>query len=249
MKIKNGRKNVTIGYIKHNPPPFGLRDLSLSVKLGAHMTFASNTGDNEVAHIWFLSEGGGSLQSFRVVDFSMTPDIKGEASKSIDRLFNILRLCPLLKECTINNASSVLASHHESKFPSLNKLSILNVINSKSLGFLNSLSLNLSNLCAFSLALLSTDDNNTDPIVIDMPHSSLDSLTCHDNTSDTEVYIKLKTERGLRYYSGSIHELIPVDKSRYLLAAQNTRFDINCKDLKEFKITGYFFRHQHNWIF
>lgn len=126
---------------------------------------------------------------------------------------------------------------------------------SKSLEFLNSLSLNLPNLRKFFFGIgYYTDNNHTDPVVIDMSHSSLDLLTWCDHPTvkhgnDLEVYIKLKTERGLRYYFADKHVLLPVDESLYLLATQHLRFDINCKDLKEFRITGRRFCRPCNCIF
>ncbi|GAA5811980.1 hypothetical protein MFLAVUS_005427 [Mucor flavus] len=143
-------------------------------------------------------------------DLEKIPDVEGEASKSIGRLFDILQLCPLLEDCTIHNAASLSASHRKSKYPSLKKLSMTRVKRSKSLEFLNSLSLNLPNL------------------LIDMSHSSLDLLTWCDHPTvkhgnDLEVYIKLKTERGLRYYFADKHVLLPVDESLYLLATQHLR--------------------------
>ncbi|GAA5795342.1 hypothetical protein HPULCUR_000698 [Helicostylum pulchrum] len=163
------------------------------------------------------------------------PDTEGKASRSIDRLYDILQLCPLLEEFKISFASSILANHRESKYPSLKKLSILGVEPSKSLRFLNSLSLNLPNLREFSLGF-SYYDSNTGPIVINMPHSSLDSLTWHVVASDVEVYIKLKTESGLRYYYWNRLVVLSVDESCYLFVTQNVRFDINCKYLKELGI-------------
>ncbi|KAI9266230.1 hypothetical protein EDC94DRAFT_32374 [Helicostylum pulchrum] len=222
MKTKNECRNVSIGFSEQYHPPFVLCKLSLSVKTGADLIFVSNTGDNEVKHIRFLSEVGGSLRSLKLDDFSEISDIKGEASKSIDRLFDILHLCPLLEECTILDASSVSASRRKSKYPSLKKLSIIGV---KSLRCLNSLSLSLSSLCEFSLGPGSTLDKDADPIVINMPRSSLDLLTWDDHPTgkrDAEVYIKLKTERGLRYYSENTQELLLVDKSSYLSATENT---------------------------
>ncbi|GAA5803562.1 hypothetical protein HPULCUR_009044 [Helicostylum pulchrum] len=201
----------------------------LSDKAGAHLNFVQNTDGNEVNHIRFLSETNRLLRSLKVDVFFMIPGTKGETSKSIDRLFDILQLCPLLKECTLNHAASLLASHRKSKYPSLKKMSIPGVEYSIiSLGILHYLPLNLPNLCEFPLGFNHTYDKNTNPIVIKMPHLLLDSLTWYDNSRVNcdidveEVYIKLKTERGLRYYSGSIYELILVDESRYLLAAQNT---------------------------
>ncbi|KAI9265377.1 hypothetical protein EDC94DRAFT_583396 [Helicostylum pulchrum] len=135
----------------------------------------------------------------------------------------------------ISFASSILTNHRESKHPSLKKLSILGVEPSKSLRFLNSLSLNLPNLREFSLGF-SYYDSNTGPIVINMPHSSLDSLTWHVVASDVEVYIKLKTESGLRYYYWNRLVVLSVDESCYLFVTQNVRFDINCKYLKELGI-------------
>ncbi|KAI9272425.1 hypothetical protein EDC94DRAFT_645103 [Helicostylum pulchrum] len=219
-----------------------------------YLQFVLNTGDNEVAHIRFLSGTGRLFRSLRLNKFSTIPDINGEPSKSIDRLYDILRLCPLLEEFTINHAASLLASDHESNYPSLKKLSILNLEHYFSLGFLNSVSSNLPNLCEFSLGLNYTANKKTDIIVINMPYSSLDSLTWHDCTwvnddNDVEAYIKLKTETGLRYYYCNKHLFLPVDESRYLLATQNARFDINCKGLKEFRRTAYLSYPQYNWIF
>ncbi|KAI9271010.1 hypothetical protein EDC94DRAFT_690904 [Helicostylum pulchrum] len=253
MKAKNGCKNVTIGYSTRHPPSFVLCKLILFYTTGADVRFVSNTGANEAAHIQFLSKTGRLLRSLRLHHFGKIPDIKGEASESIDRLFDILQLCPLLEECTINHAESLFASHRKSKCPSLKKLSILGVKNSISLGFLNSLSLNLPNLCNFSLEVCYIDDNSTDPIVIDMPHSSLNLLIWNNyhevkHVCDEEVYIRLKTERGLRYYSGNRRVLLPVDESCYLLATQNIRFDINCKDIKEFRRED-LARLHNSWIF
>lgn len=77
-----------------------------------------------------------------------------------------------------------------------------------------------------------------------MPHSSLDLLKCFGaakNVCDADFYIKLKTEeRGLRYYYGNRHALLPAVESRYLSATQNARFDINCKNLKELRIVEHY---------
>ncbi|GAA5795445.1 hypothetical protein HPULCUR_000803 [Helicostylum pulchrum] len=235
-------------------PTFVLCDLFLSVKSGAFLILPLNTGDNKIAHIQFLSETGRLFRSLNLHDFCGVPDINGEASKSIDRLFDILQLCPLLEECTISRALSILASRRKSKYPSLKKLSILGVEHSKSLGFLNSLSLNLPNLCEFSLGFVFYCNRSTNPVVIDMPHSSLDLLTWYEHRSlnyngDEKTYIKLKTERELRYYSCNRDALLPVNDSRYLLATQNARFDINCKDLKEVKILDEYHGDHYSWIF
>ncbi|GAA5795544.1 hypothetical protein HPULCUR_000903 [Helicostylum pulchrum] len=238
----------------YHHPPFDLCALILSDIIGADLQFVLNTGDNEVAHIRFLSGTGRLFRSLRLNKFGTIPDINGEPSKSIDRLYDILRLCPLLEEFTINHADSLLASDHESNYPSLKKVSILNLEHYFSLGFLNSVSFNLPNLCEFSLGLNYTANKKTDIIIINMPYSSLDSLTWHDCTwvnddNDVEAYIKLKTETGLRYYYCNKHLFLPVDESRYLLATQNARFDINCKGLKEFRRTAYLSYPQYNWIF
>ncbi|KAI9272195.1 hypothetical protein EDC94DRAFT_595706 [Helicostylum pulchrum] len=254
MKTKNGCRDVSISYTYYRSSLFGLCNLSLSAKVGLDLTFTSNTDDNKVAHIRLLSEVGRSLRSLKLRDFDCFPDTKGGAtSESIDRLFDILQLCPLLEECTIDNAASLLASHHKSNYPSLKKLSIQGVANSKWLGFLNSLSSSLPNLCSFSLGVSRINSMSGYPIVIYMPHSSLDLLVWNNfpeakHVRDAEVYIKLKTEAGLRYYSGSISVLLPVDESCYLLATQNIRFDINCKDLKELR-REYLSRYHDSWIF
>ncbi|GAA5808256.1 hypothetical protein MFLAVUS_001644 [Mucor flavus] len=215
--------------------------------MGVRLTFALNTGKNRVAaHIQFLSEAGRLFRSLEVDDFQTIPGINGEASESIDRLFDILRLCPLSEELTISFASSLLASHCKSKYPSLKKLSIIGV---KSLIFLNSLTSNLPNLRELHLRIDHTQVKRTNSIFIGMPHASLDSLTWYDDASDTEAYIKLNTMKGLKYYFGHIHLLLPVDESRYLLATQNDRFDIICKDLKEFRRRGYLSHRHYNWVF
>ncbi|KAI9265366.1 hypothetical protein EDC94DRAFT_658271 [Helicostylum pulchrum] len=214
-----------------------------------------NGCDNQVAHTQFLSEAGGLIRSLKVHRFSAILDTKGEASKSIDRLFAIFQLCPLLEECATYDAVSVLASLRKSKYPSLKKLSILILKHSMPLGFVNSLSLNLPNLCEFSFGFRYYDNMNTDPIAINMSHSSLDSLTWRGRATrvkfggDVEVYIKLKTDRGLKYYSGNKDALLPVDENRYLLATQNTRFDINCRDLNELRIMDNLCEDHYSWIF
>ncbi|KAI9272193.1 hypothetical protein EDC94DRAFT_580649 [Helicostylum pulchrum] len=144
MKTKNGCRDVSISYTYYRSSLFGLCNLSLSAKVGLDLTFTSNTDDNKVAHIRLLSEVGRSLRSLKLRGFDEIPNIKGEAtSESIDRLFDIFQLCPLLEECTIDNAASLLASHHKSKYRFLKELSILRAEHSISLGFLNSLSQSL----------------------------------------------------------------------------------------------------------
>ncbi|GAA5795411.1 hypothetical protein HPULCUR_000768 [Helicostylum pulchrum] len=254
MKTKNGCKNVNIGYVKYLHPSFSLCELILSATIGWRLKFDSNTGDNEIKHIRFLSEVGRSLRSLEVDDFCMIPDINGETSESIDQLFDILRLCPSLEECTIKNAKSILGSHHQSKYPSLKKLSIFGLEDSKPFRFLNPLSLNLPNLRKLSLGLGFTSRKDTHPIVINLPHLSLDLLTWHDYSmfnydSGIEVYIKLKTERGSKYYYCNRYGLIQADESSKLLKTRDVRFDIDCKDLKEFKIIENYGGHHYNWIF
>ncbi|KAI9244751.1 hypothetical protein EDC94DRAFT_699702 [Helicostylum pulchrum] len=88
--------------------------------------------------------------------------------------------------------------------------------------------------------------------VINMPHLLLDLFTWHNRSnydSGVEIYIKLKTERGSRYYYCNRYGLIQVDESRYILSKRDARFDINCKDIKEFKIIKDYGGHHYSWIF
>ncbi|GAA5812002.1 hypothetical protein MFLAVUS_005449 [Mucor flavus] len=56
MKRKNRCKTVSIGYSVHTPPLLVLSTLYLHVETGAAVNFIPNTGENEAAHIRFLSK-------------------------------------------------------------------------------------------------------------------------------------------------------------------------------------------------
>ncbi|GAA5804876.1 hypothetical protein HPULCUR_010385 [Helicostylum pulchrum] len=104
------------------------------------------------------------------------------------------------------------------------------------------LSLNLPNINQLSFKVYAAKDDDTEPITIHMPHSSLDSLTWLDQSysmeyfKGTEVYIKLKTDAGTKFYVGIRNMLFEIESDRYLFFSRHTRFDISCKRLKELRI-------------
>lgn len=81
-----------------------------------------------------------SIRSLQLVVPNRISNKNNEISNTIDWLFDILRICPLMEEITIYNALSLSPSHHASQYPSLKKLTIYGVKCDKSLNFLNYIS-------------------------------------------------------------------------------------------------------------
>ncbi|KAI9262859.1 hypothetical protein EDC94DRAFT_584281 [Helicostylum pulchrum] len=129
---------------------------------------------------------------------------KWGTSDTVDWLFDILRLCPVMKEITLLFMSSISPSDYTTKYLSVKKLT--EVDGPAEYNFLNYVSLNFPYLQLLSLNFRCTDDENIESIKIDMPHTSLNLLTCKEDPSSirffkgAEVYIKLKTDEGLMYF-------------------------------------------------
>ncbi|KAG2236752.1 hypothetical protein BDF21DRAFT_467576 [Thamnidium elegans] len=252
MKTRNGCKNVSINWSHH--PRDSWHNLRLCAEGGISLVFPSSNRGAEPPHVRFLSEAGGSVCSLKVIKPNRVFRITGEDSTTIDWILDIIQLCPLVEGIILCNPSPISPSCRTSKYHSVKKLTLTEVYYTDFNNVLDCLSLNLPNLCKLYLGFGYTDNKNTDPIIINMPHSSLDFITWYDEKTkydyirNGDVYIKLKTDGGLRYYSGNKHTLLPVDESRYLLATKNIRFDITCKGLKELG-RGQLHPHAANWIF
>ncbi|KAI9259754.1 hypothetical protein EDC94DRAFT_611957 [Helicostylum pulchrum] len=228
-KGKNGSKKLSIAYSFSNSWSIGI-----SANRGIIIRFPAVINDDDPSHIRFFSGAGETVQSIT---------IDGSArSISIDWLFDILQLCSFIEEITIKNLSYLSQSRNTLKYPSVKRLKINLLYYTNSNIFLSCLSLNLPNINQLSFKVYAAKDDDTEPITIHMPHSSLDSLTWLDQSysmeyfKGTEVYIKLKTDAGTKFYVGIRNMLFEIESDRYLFFSRHTRFDISCKHLKELRI-------------
>lgn len=142
----------------------------------------------------------------------------------------------------MKNTSYLSPSRNTLKCPSVKRLDIdvFEYTNSKNL--LSCLSLNLPNLNQLFFDTYAVDQDYGEPITIFMPHTSLDLLTwCEQscamkNYRGAEIYIKLRTDTGVKFYAGIKNTLFEIDSDRYNFFSRHIRFDISCKRLKELKI-------------
>ncbi|GAA5795336.1 hypothetical protein EDC94DRAFT_604675 [Helicostylum pulchrum] len=241
INAKNECKNVSISYLEIDQPSDNLCILGCG-KEGLTVILPSSTRGDELPHIRFFSEAGRSVRSLEVSHSNMSLRINGEASTNVDWLFEILQLCPIAEEIKICDLRSFSSSHHILQYPSVNKLTIVGGNYHDSSKLLDYVSLNLPNLKKLCLNFLYSKDNDSDPITINMPQTSLDLLTWKEKSSNirsfkgTEVYIKLKTDEGLKFYMGERHMLFQIDSELYTSSWKHTRFDINCKNLTELRV-------------
>lgn len=148
MKKKNECKNSSISFC--NPGTF--HNSSLHDKTGLGLGFPSYyVPSGKLPHIRLLSMIGEYNRSFQIVVPNRVSNKNDEISNTIDWLFGILQIYPLMEEITIYDVKC-----------------------DKSLNFLNYISLNLSNLSQLSLTF---DVNSMDLIIINTPHTSLDLIT------------------------------------------------------------------------
>ncbi|KAG2233929.1 hypothetical protein BDF21DRAFT_396817 [Thamnidium elegans] len=240
IKTKNGSKRLTIEY--QNMLSNSCNNIELSSESGIQLVFPLVTNDDEPPHIRFFSRVGETVQSIVISQSDSIPRINGERSATIDWLFDILQLCPLMEEITMYNPSSLSPSRNTLKYHSVKRLNIEGFEYTNSNNFLNCVSLNLPNLNQLYFVFYFVKKGYTEPITIHVPHTSLDLLSWHEKSYElgsfrgTEVYIKLKTDGGIKFYVGIRNKLFEIDSDRYLFFSKHTRFDINCKHLKELRI-------------
>ncbi|KAI9256852.1 hypothetical protein EDC94DRAFT_615965 [Helicostylum pulchrum] len=242
INAKNGCKDVNIDYCDREHPPHNWYNLMLWRIGGLKIDFPFDTEGDEPPHIRLFSKIGGSIRLLKVFNPDRIPGINGKISTTIDWLFDILHLCPLMEDITLYGPKSFSPSCHILKYPSVKRLILKFLQFSKSISFLNHLSLNLPELQQLDLSFCTSLDDDMDPIIISMPHTSIDLLIWNEEgfgimrSNVTGLYVKLNTDTGLSYYEGNGNMLALVDPSRYLLSPRHIRLEINCKHLKALRI-------------
>lgn len=241
IDAKNECKNLSVSYLEIDQPSDNLCILGCG-KEGLTLILPSSAHGDELPHTRFFSGAGRSVRSLELSHSNMSLRVNGEASTNVDWLFDILQLCPLAEEIKICDLRFFSSSHHILQYPSVNKLIIDGGNYHDSSKLLDCVSLNLPNLHKLYLNFLYSKDNDSDPITINMPRTSLDLLAWKEKSRNlrsfkgTEVYIKLKTDEGLKFYMGERHMMFQIDSERYTSSWKHTRFDINCKKLKELRV-------------
>lgn len=85
-----------------------------------------------------------------------------------------------------------------------------------------------SDLNQLSFKVYALKKDYTEHITIHMPHTSLDSLTWLERSSDmkyyrgTEIFIKLKIDAGIKFYVGVLNMLFKIESDRYLFFSRHT---------------------------
>ncbi|GAA5809145.1 hypothetical protein MFLAVUS_002549 [Mucor flavus] len=217
-KAENGSKELRVRYSSKNN-----WNIRVSTDRGITLVCPVVTNNDEPPHIRFFSGVGETIQLI---------NIEGPAgSNNIDWLFDILQLCSLMEEITMRNTSYLLPSRNTLKYPSVKRLNIDDFEYTNSKIFHSCLSLNLPHLNQLFFEVFFVENGYTEPITIHMPRTSLDLLTW-----SAEIYIKLRTDTGVKFYVGIINMLVEIDSDRYNFFSRHIRFDISCKHLKKLKI-------------
>ncbi|GAA5814532.1 hypothetical protein MFLAVUS_008029 [Mucor flavus] len=233
INAKNGCKDVNIGYYHREHSPNNWYNLMLWRTGGLKIDFPLDTDGDEPPHIRFFSKIGGSIRLLKVFNSDRIPGIDGKTSTTIDWLFDILHLCPLIEDITLYSPKSFSPSCHILKYPSVKRLVLKFLQFPESISFLNHLSLNLPELQQLDLSFCTSSDDDMHPIIINMPHTSIDLLIWNEErfgimrSNITGIYVKLNTDTGLSYYEGNGNMLALVDTSRYLLSPRHIRLEIN----------------------
>lgn len=242
-KTKNGSKKLSITYCPLNRPSNGRTHMTLSSANGMQLVYPLIKEGHEQTHILFLTWAGKTIRSLKIEKSNMMPSITGTKSTIIEWLSKMLQFCPAIEEITMDNTSYISPNRSELTFPSIERLIITGFDYTNSKNFLGYLSLSFPSLNQLSFNFYTILDGYTEPITIHMPHTSLDLLTWNEeqlysiaNFKGTEIYIKLRIDTGVKFYVGIRNELFAIDSERYLCFSKHTRFDIECKHIKELRI-------------
>lgn len=218
-------KDVAIDYFT-NFQSRNINNLKLTTKLST-IHFALNTRDIESPQIMFFSEVGSRIRSLRIENLSWlhsSSAVHRKLSKKLDWIFHILQLCPSVQELSMYGNIYKIPPTNDGvpQHTQVKKVSVFDVnLPTKSVAFLEYLSLKLPNINQLYLTCDSDRDEFPKPVKINMPNTSLDLLTWRDVPSnylidsELEVYIKLKTSTGIRFYLGKKACLSEIDKQQY----------------------------------
>ncbi|KAI9361739.1 hypothetical protein BD770DRAFT_382592 [Pilaira anomala] len=210
----------------------------------------------------FLSELGSTLRSLTIL-YPLTPD--NNMLIGMNDILHIITSCPALQKLKIYTPVPNLLSTDttEIQHTQMKELSVTNIMHPvASIAFLEELSLKLPNIKRLELSYSRSYPSfnaliKKEPITVNMPSISLDQLVSFNRDQDNvilgdsfTVYIRLKTNTGVKFYIGNRFGLLEMSEESYNLPHKYASFDIICQSLKELVIRSDWFKKEEiKWTF